>query len=581
MLRLLTHCFICTLVLACASTDPGSDPQSDQDQTADSTAEAPVAAVEPPEKAIPADSVYPLLVAEFALRRRNYDVALENYLEQSHILNDPGVSSHATHLAQFMQREKEALEAVQMWVRAEPENVEANNTLATLLTRQGRSVEALPHLALVGRSGGQAQYPILLNGFRKLDNAQRAQLVDGVNTLSYEFPTDDQLLLTQALIHEELGQSDRALEKLNSIFELDPYHSQAVLLEAKLLVDRGAKKPFKRMEAALEKTPDDKRLRLQYARLLTRSDMDAAKEQFEIMSSASPRDGDLLFSLALINRETGDQLAAKTYLRQMLDLEQRVDEAHYYLGRIAEDEDDLKGAVFQYRQVEDGDDFFSANNRLGRILIQSDQIGQLHSYFMELRDKNPDKRVQLYALEVDLLTKAGKLNASMDVLNRGLEEFPESTALRYTRSMVGEQQDDLALMESDLRAIIAQEPDNATALNALGYSLANRTQRYEEANALISRALELKPEEPAILDSMGWVLYRQGSFEEALKYLADAYVKFPDPEVAAHLGEVLWVSGDTKAAMDVWRGALLKAPDHKILAETLERLGVTIPGDTE
>ena len=524
---------------------------------------------------MPEDSVYPLLLAEFALRRRVYDVALENYMEQSRILDDPGVSSHATHLAQFMQREEEALEAVQLWVQLEPDNVEANSTLATLLTRQGRSLEALPHLATVSRSGAQAQYPILLNRFRELDSGQQSQLVDGVNTLSDEFPDDIQLLITQALLHEELGQSDLALEKVRAVFQQEPYQSQAVLLEAKLLVDQGAGKPFKRLEQALELTPDNKRLRLQYARLLTRSDMDAARKQFEIMSSQSPRDGDLLFSLALINREIGDTLTARAYLQQMLALEQRTDEAHYYLGRIAEEESDFKGAVSHYMKVEDGGDFFSANNRIGRILIGANQTGQFHAYLLQLRDKNPDKKAQLYALEVDLLAKVGNLDASMAVLNQALDEFPGSSALRYTRSMLWEQQGNLALMESDLRTIIAQEPENATAMNALGYSLANRSQRFDEAHELIARALELEPDEPAILDSMGWVLYRQGSYAEALTYLSQAYGKFPDPEVAAHLGEVLWVSGETKAAMDIWRDALLKDPEHEILVSTLERLGVT------
>ncbi len=181
----------------------------------------------------------------------------------------------------------------------------------------------------------------------------------------------------------------------------------------------------------------------------------------------------------------------------------------------------------------------------------------------------------MYALEAELLTQAGELDASMDVLNTALENFPESNTLRYARSMLGEQRDDLALMESDLRNIIERDPDNATALNALGYTLANRTERYDEAYDLISRALELQPDEPAILDSMGWILYRKGDYTEALDYLSRAYAVFPDPEVAAHLGEVLWMSGDTEGATRIWQGALLKDPDHKVLVSTLKRLGVT------
>jgi len=141
--------------------------------------------------------------------------------------------------------------------------------------------------------------------------------------------------------------------------------------------------------------------------------------------------------------------------------------------------------------------------------------------------------------------------------------------------MLAEQRGDLELLESDLRRIIAEEPDNATAMNALGYTLANRTRRYEEAYSLISQALALQPNEAAILDSMGWVLYRMNRNEEALDYLTRAYAAFPDPEVAAHLGEVLWVTGDTDGAKQVWQGALLKDPDNVVLVETLQRLEVT------
>ena len=329
------------------------------------------------------------------------------------------------------------------------------------------------------------------------------------------------------------------------------------------------------MQQALQDNPEDKRLRLQYARLLTTSDLAAAREQFEILSAQSPRDGDLLLSLALINREIGDDLAAKAYLGQMLALEQRVDEAHYYLGRIAENEGDAQSALSHYRQVEEGREYLQANSRIGHILIAAGQLEKNHAWFNQQRAEKPLGREQLYGLEADLLIQAGATTEAMQVLNQALAEIPETTSLLYARSMLAEQQDDLVQMEADLRAIIANEPDNSTALNALGYSLANRTERYDEALALISQALALEPDEPAILDSMGWVLYRKGRYEEALDYLTRAYAEFPDPEVAAHLGEVLWVNGDTDAATQVWQGALLKDPNHKILLSTLERLGIS------
>jgi tetratricopeptide (TPR) repeat protein len=561
------------LIWSCASTPETTE----LDTTATEALVVMASAPARPERSIPDESLYPLLVAEFALRRRSYEVALDQYMSQAEVLQDPAISAHTTRLAKFMKREPEALAAAQLWVQVDPNNVEANNTLATLLVRRSRTVEAIPYVAIVARSGADTSFPMLLNGFRTLSPAQQGALMDGINALATEFPDDPQLLLTRALIHEELEQAQQALEILDLLFELEPYQQQAVLLEAKLLVEIGAKDPFKRMRAALDQKPDDSRLRLPYARLLTREDMDAAREQFEILSSQNPEEADLLFSLALINRETGDLLAAKGYLQNLLDISKREDEAHYYLGRIAEDQEDQQLAIEQYMQVKDGRDFFSANNRIGQILLEQGQLEQSQQYFTALRDRRPEQREPLYGLEAELLNSSEMWNASLSILNQGLNEFPDSANLLYSRSMLGEELGDLDMMENDLRTILEKDPNNATALNALGYTLANRTNRYEEARSLIAHALRIQPGDPAILDSMGWVFYKQGQYEQAIKYLREAFAKFPDPEVAAHLGEALWASGDRDGAMDIWDTALLQNPDHTILIATIKRLNVTTP----
>ena len=571
MPRFIFPAFALALLVACASPAPKMSPEaSSQAATA-----VPEPAPKPVERAFPEDSIYPLLLAEFALRRRAYDVALDQYLAQAPLLQDPGVAAHATHLAQFMSREAEALEAVQLWVELEPENTEANNTLSLLLIRQGRSLEALPHLALLAKQGEQPNFPSLLSSYPQMSPQQRADLEQGIDTLAQEYPDNVQLLLTQAMMEAEHKQFESAQAKLERIFKQEPEQAQAAILEARILLARKSPKPYARVEQILREQPDDTQLRMQYARLLTSVDISAARAQFEILSSQSPRDGELLLSLALISRETGDNMEAKAYLRQLLALGQRTDDAHYYLGRIAEDEDDPQAAIYQYQQVEEGREFYVANGRISSLFISSGQFEENRTRFDQLRQEYPDRSDQLYGMQADLLIRAGQLDQAMAALNQAVAAKPDSTALRYARSMLAEQQDDLALMESDLREIIATDPTNATALNALGYTLANRTTRYDEAYQLISQALALEPGEPAILDSMGWVLYRMNRNDEAVDYLTQAYAAMPDAEVAAHLGEVLWVSGNTEGATAVWQGAALRDPDNAVLAETLERLGVT------
>ncbi|MFU8763690.1 MAG: tetratricopeptide repeat protein [Haliea sp.] len=576
MLRLLLISALLLAATGCATAPGQTSPAAAAAESRESAAAATLP--KPPERAFPEDSVYPLLVAEFALRRSAYDLALGNYLDQAARLRDPGISAHTTHLAQFMKREPQALEAVQLWVELEPEHPEANSTLATLLIRQGKPAAAVPHLAVVARQGLQPNFPMLLGGFRELSTAEKQELAAAMGALESDFPNDTRLLLTRALILDELDEAEATGVVLEQLFALEPGQTQALLLDAKLRLESGHSAPFKRIEEALAAAPDNSSLRLQYARLLTRSDIDAARRQFEILSAQSPRDGDLLLSLALLNQDHGDTLAAKAYLRQVLALEQRVDEANYYLGRIAEDEGRPDEAILAYSRVEDPDsrEFYSARGRVGRLLIQSGDSSGSAEFFDLQRQAYPELREQLYALESELLSQASLLDTAMALLDQALAELPESASLRYSRAMLAERLNDLALMESDLRHILAENPDNATALNALGYTLTTRTSRYEEAYALIARALELAPEEPAILDSMGWVVFKLGRAAEAVAYLQRAWDGLPDPEVAAHLGEVLWSLGEQQKAYSIWRDGLLRDPEHDILQETLERLDISI-----
>jgi Flp pilus assembly protein TadD len=569
MSRLIAFASICALLVACAAQTPVAE----QDVVV-----SPEPTVKAPERAFPNDSLYALLVAEFALRRQAYDVTLENYMEQAAVLRDPGVSAHTTHLTQFLQREDEALQSAQLWVELDPENPEANNTLAGLLTQKGRTVEAVPYLVVVERRTGSANFPMLLNGFGQLSEAQRTRLAGEIEKLASEFPQNTRLLLTQALINTEYRQFDQALDDLDRIFALEPAQPQAVLLEARILVEQKAQDPYARLQQVLQEDPDNKLLRVQYARLLTATDMAAAREQFEILLKQAPNDGDLLFSLALINREIGDHAAASAYLQQVIALGQRQNEAYYYLGRMAEDASNPEEALVNYMQVGEGQEYLAATSRIGQILVADGKLYRSHAWFTEQREAFPQLRDQLYSLESDILAQSGAADEALLLLNAAVAETPDNTSLRYVRAMLSEQQDDLVSMERDLRIILAADPDNATALNALGYTLADRTTRHQEALDLITRALQLQPNEPAILDSMGWVQFRLGHNEEAAAYLTRAYAQFPDPEVAAHLVEVLWVKGDSAAATSILQGAMLRDPNHPTLLDTVKRLGINPPG---
>jgi tetratricopeptide (TPR) repeat protein len=208
------------------------------------------------------------------------------------------------------------------------------------------------------------------------------------------------------------------------------------------------------------------------------------------------------------------------------------------------------------------------------LLAELGQLNSAREYLHQIGVENTKQDLQLYLLEGELLRRAGLYQEAGEFYDAALEALPDSHELLYARALNAERLDDLAKAESDLQRIISADPDNAQALNALGYTLADRTQRYDEALGYIRRALELQPDAPEILDSMGWVQYRLGNYPEALNYLRRAVETMPDAEIAAHLGEVLWVSGDQGAARVVWEEALKKEPAHDALLRTMKQFGL-------
>ncbi len=526
------------------------------------------------ERPIPADSLYPLLVAEFALRQGEYDTAMDNYMEQSALLQDSGVSAHTTQLTRFLQRGDDALRSATLWVELDPDNAEANNTLAELLIMQRRTVEALPYLATVERTDGVANFPMVIKGYNQLDSEQQEALGLQIDALTEEFPGNARLLFTRAILYEEEQQHDKALAALDSLFKAEPNNIPGLVLEARILIEQEEKNPFTRLEKALRANPDNVQLRLQYAGLLTTTDMNAAREQFETLTTLVPGDTNLLFSLALICEEVGDTEAAQNYLLQVVRQGERANEAYFYLARMAEDLGQMDNAVVYYMAITNSEHYLPATGRIGLILTEGGQADARRRWFAQQRQTNPQLRAHLYGLEAEILAKHGLVQDAIALLDEALLELPDNLSLLYARAMLYEQGNALAAMEGDLRAIIKIDPKNATALNALGYTLADQTTRYQEALDLISQALALEPDEPAILDSMGWVLFRLGRLDESLEYLLRAYTEFNDAEVAAHLAEVLWARGDTEAARNIWQDALQREPGHPILVNTLERLGI-------
>jgi len=520
---------------------------------------------------IPDALVYDFLVAEFALRQGDYRQALKLYQDLATRVDDVEVSARATRIAQFLGDEPAVSELVKRWLAQEPNNPEAGRLAGILALRRGAGATAFDYFYDAAQEGAVVDFGMLARVYPELSGPEREILkqridakLDGSQARSLRF--------ARAMMAAEDGDNERALTFVNELLQAEPDNIQALMLQARLQLSLKHENPLTGLATAVKTNPDNEALRQHYAQLLAGTDIPAARSQYEILSADHPRKGEYLLALALLNKELNDVLAAKAYLRQCLALEQLVDEAHYYLGELAQQEGSLQTAMDHYQQIGDGQHFLIATRRVAALLLQTQQLDELHTYLENQRKRFPRRGEQLFALEAQALTTAEQDLATFDLLNKALTIYPNSESLRYSRAMTAQRLGNLDQLESDLRVILSMSPNNATVLNALGYTLADQTDRYEEAFELISKALELAPEEPAILDSLGWILFKLGRLEEAEHHLRHAYQQLQDPEIAAHLGEVLVNRGKTKEARQLWTAAIEASPQHQALVDTVKRL---------
>jgi tetratricopeptide (TPR) repeat protein len=212
-----------------------------------------------------------------------------------------------------------------------------------------------------------------------------------------------------------------------------------------------------------------------------------------------------------------------------------------------------------------------AQLKIATLISRQQGLEAGREYLHRIDPRSDDDRIQMIQVEAQLLREAKAWQDTFEMLSKAVTEYPDSFELLYDRAMAAERIDRLDVLEADLRRVISMKPDYAHAYNALGYTLAEKTDRLREARDLIEKAYKLSPEDPFIMDSLGWVHYRMGEVQEALKILQSAYTSRPDPEIAAHLGEVLWKSGQHDEAQKIWRAALTENPNHETLITVMQK----------
>ncbi len=243
-----------------------------------------------------------------------------------------------------------------------------------------------------------------------------------------------------------------------------------------------------------------------------------------------------------------------------------------FLGQIAEDQQHYDQAIVRYKEITSGERAWIAKLRIGAMYGKEGKVDEARRWLRGLDAATPEQKIEVRQAEAQVLRDAGDDAAAYQVLEGGLADHPDAPDLIYDLAMVAEKLNRVDEAETRLEHLVSIKPDDAQALNALGYTLVDQTQRTNEGYALIERAHKLSPDDPFILDSLGWALYRLGRLDEAEKYLQRALAGRPDAEIAAHLGEVLWRKGDRDRARAVWQAQLESHPDNAVLKETVRRL---------
>lgn len=532
--------------------------------------------LEYPVRPFDTETLYDLLVGELAGVRNNFGTAQEKYLAQARLTRDPSVVARAAQISAYMENSPAVLEMSQLWVEVEPNSLDAHSLYTMSLSRYGRYDEALKHAEFALERGQHEPLLSLVVSANRANKEQRTTLLNQYPKLEARVPNNTFLQLTKAMLQRQQGLYSDGLNTVNRILSQDNTMQSAIMLKAQLLFQLGKKTEASAfLEQSLANTPNNKRMRLQYARFLAESDLDGAHSQLSILSAQYPNDSELLYSLALAKKGLKRNAEAVELFTQLTKYPRTSYSAHFELGILAEQNNDIEAVLTHYRQVRSGPKFLPAAVRLSRFMANHGQLDDARLYLQKLHIENPKQAASLYQIESELLAEQKLLSEAYDVLSNAILHEPNNIQLLYMRSLLSERQNDFSRSEQDLRAILAQDADNAMALNALGYTLTVHTNRYEEAEQLIIKALELNPGDPATTDSLGWVSYRLGKYDEAIKHLRNALSMLPDPEVAAHLGEVLWVTGERDEAITIWQEVLSNDPDNSIIRETMERLGVS------
>lgn len=520
------------------------------------------------------ETLYLLLSAEIAAQRGRYDVTLVNYLKAAQLSRDKNVIERAMRIAQSLNGDNAQKQLAELWLEVDPDNLQALRVSAIQAVKRNELESALGYMEKILEQGEDADFDSLAAMAGKLPPAQQQELLALYEEMASRHPGNPELEYSIALLLKITGNPEAALGRLEPLLTDKPNFQPAIILKGDLLYQLGREnEALEHLMVNTRRFPASRQMGTLYGRMLiSEGELQAAQDEFNRLVNRFPDNPGLRLSHALVALENGQPELAKDELTQLAEQGHHTSEANYYLGRIEDEAGNTEQAIGYYQNVEQGNYYFPSLARASALLAQEGRLDDALANIRALREDNPREAERFWLLEVNLLLDQRLQQEALEAASSALDDYPDNLQIRYARAMLYDALGQYGKAEEDLRRIVEQNPENAVALNALGYILTTRTNRVAEARGYIEQALALDPENPAILDSMGWVLFQEGQIEPALDYLSRAWAAYPDPEVAAHYGEALWVSGAEEQAQVIWKEGLDQDAEHEVLRETIERL---------
>lgn len=521
------------------------------------------------------ESLYELLVAEIAGQRRQFPIALNNYLNQAKKTGDPRVAERATRIAQYVRNPDKIREAAKIWREIGADNPEPYQIEASILLHQNRYEEALPLLEKALEFDAIRTLALI----RAQSSNITDQVMSGYIQMLEQFDTQNpplaELQLTIAMLYKASGDTPKAIEAFNAALLLNPKSAETLIQKAELLRDLDkTTEAISLIQTAFEHQPDQKQLHLLYIQLLFQTEQyDTAVEQSEALIKNNSNDHQLTYYLALLMLEHEQTNRAENVLKSLFELKPEDSSPHFYLGHIEQSRGNTQAAFDHFSQVKDGSNVLQALSRATSLLNKPSEKSKIQQMLGDARARLPNQAPMIFTLEAEWLNLHNFEDEALTILDDALNLHTDNTTLLYTRAMLIEETD-FSQAEKDFKRILELEPDNTTTQNALGYTLLLHTTRYQEAYDLIRAALDKEPEDPAILDSMGWVLFKMQRYDEALTYLEKAHAMFADPEVSSHLIQAYWAAGYKQKALDLLKESKNNNPDNPFLEEAEQAITV-------